>query len=207
MSKNRMAGSKEFRDKIEEKKGTEWYDEASKVGELHGAHMSRDGETARYSGAEIRAEMRAGRGDMTTEELTKKYEDMYASGKINLNGNAKEYLRDKHGANLVRNDAGGGDGSADPVVDSPPETTTPDIAETPNPTSGIVDQSIDTPYQYGRYGGMTQNVNQDNDINSTVTGSNNVVNNNQDNSINGYAGDSQRFSNDYIKRFTEKFGA
>ena len=106
-------------------------------------------------------------------------------------------------------DAGGGGPTppADPVVDSQPGTTTPDVAETPNPTSGIVDQSIDTPYQYGRYGGMTQNVNQDNDINSTVTGSNNVVNNNQDNSINGYAGDSQRFSNDYIKRFTEKFGA
>ena len=73
MSETRMAGSKEFRDKIEERKGTEWYDKASKVGDLHDAHMSKeDPGVARYSGAEIRAEMRHGRGDMTTEELTKK---------------------------------------------------------------------------------------------------------------------------------------
>ena len=55
MSETRMAGSKEFRDKIEERKGTEWYDKASKVGELHDPHMSKeDPGIARYSGAEIR---------------------------------------------------------------------------------------------------------------------------------------------------------
>ena len=47
--------------------------------------------------------------------------------------------------------------------------------------------------------------NQDNDIVSEVTGDNNTVTNTQDNSVNGYAGDSQRFTNDYIRRFTSRF--
>ena len=203
MSETRMAGSKEFRDKIEERKGTEWYDKALKVGDLHDAHMSRDGKTARYSGAEIRAEMRHGRGDMTTEELTKKYEDLYASGKINLNGNAKEYLREHHGANLVRNSEGG-ETDINPVTPKPEDNPSDDPIQTiqPDPTPGPT-QGITFP-GYGE-GKFTQNVNQDNDIVSEVTGDNNTVTNTQDNSVNGYAGDSQRFTNDYIRRFTSRF--
>jgi len=97
----RMAASKEFRDKIEEKKGTEWYDAASEVGHLHDPHVSKSG-VERYSGAEIRAELRAGRGDRTVDEMVKYYEDKYRSGDINLNGNAMDFLRDKHGAVLER---------------------------------------------------------------------------------------------------------
>jgi hypothetical protein len=191
MSKGRMAGSKEFRDKIEERKGTEWYDKASKVGELHDAHMSKeDPGVARYSGAEIRAEMRAGRGDMTTEELTKKYEDMYASGEINLNGNAKEFLREQHGANLVRNgDSKPGEDKGEPEV-SIPETPS-ESAPTPTPTPSGPDQSNN--YQpsrpgFGVGGQQIQNVNQDNDIVSNVTGDNNTVTNTQDNQIMQFGG-------------------
>jgi len=177
MSKQRMAGSKEFRDKIEERKGTEWYDSASEVGDLHDAHMSRDGETERYSGAEIRAEMRAGRGDMTTEELTKKYEDMYASGEINLNGNAKDFLRDKHGANLVRNGDGGGGGGNDDVVEDPIDPIAPPPTVKPtNPNPPALTPIIGGP-------GNDQIVNQDNDINSTVKGDGNTVTIGQDNSV------------------------
>ena len=187
MSKTRMAGSKEFRDKIEERKGTEWYDKASEVGDLHDPHMSKENPgVARYTGAEIRAEMRAGRGDMTTEELTKKYEDMYASGEINLNGNAKEFLRNHHGANLVRNGKKPEEGG-DPEVSiptPPPETGKPIVTEPGGP-----DQSID--YQpprggFGVGGQQIQNVNQDNDITSNVTGDNNTVTNTQDNSVKQY---------------------
>ena len=181
-----MAGSKEFRDSIEERKGTEWYDNASKIGDLHDAHMSSDGVTARYTGAEIRAEMRAGRGDMTTEELTKKYEDMYASGEINLNGNAKEFLREKHGANLVRansDDGGGSDGGDDGVV-------TPDPTPAPTPAPPTEDETKPAPITYTppRFNSdsQTQIVSQDNDIYSTVTGDNNTVTNTQDNSVNQY---------------------
>ena len=87
-----------------------------------------------------------------------------------------------------------------------PTEPTPPPAATPNPVAGIDDQSIGGDgYTYGRFGSLTQNVNQDNDITSTVTGDNNTVTNNQDNSVNAYAGDAQRFTNDYIKRFTSKF--
>ena len=41
---------------------------------------------------------------------------------------------------------------------------------------------------------QTQNVNQDNDINSTVTGNNNTVINEQDNSIRQYGGDNRSFT-------------
>ena len=100
---SRKAGEK-FRNNLEERKGTEWYDAASKVGELHDPG---EGKAEKYSGAEIRAEMRHGRGDMTTEELTKQYEQDYASGKINLNGNAQEFLTRHHGAVLDRMKDGG----------------------------------------------------------------------------------------------------
>ena len=200
MSKQRMADSKEFRDKIEERKGTDWYDSAKKVGDLHDPHMSRDGETKRYSGAEIRAEMRAGRGDMTTEELTKKYEDMYASGQINLNGNAKEFLRDIHGANLVRK----GDGDVDVDVDG----DYADVIENPvvipiNPTlrppvAGPIQTITTSPstdevdFVPGLSDGgfdfdQTLNVNQDNDISNMIYGNNNNLSNFQDNSISNFA--------------------
>ena len=185
MSETRMAGSKEFRDKIEERKGTEWYDSAKEVGDLHDPHMSRDGVTKRYSGAEIRAEMRHGRGDMTTEELTKKYEDMYASGEINLNGNAKDFLRNHHGASLVRNGEEPKDDDNEPDVKVPEVKPDEPVASQPSGPN----QSIG--YQpprggFGVGGQQIQNVNQDNDITSNVTGDNNTVTNTQDNSVKQY---------------------
>ncbi len=183
---SRKAGSKEFRNKLEERKGTEWYDSASKVGELHDPRIDDNGNKQMYSGAEIRAEMRHGRGDMSTEELTKRYEQDYASGKINLNGNAKDFLRDMHGANLVRDGKGddGGVGITDPVTPTPKPTPTPvtppvDEDETKPAPIGY------TPPRYGT-GNQTQIVSQDNDITNTVTGDNNTVTNTQDNSVNQY---------------------
>ena len=183
--KQRMAGSKEFRDSIEARKGTEWYDKASKIGELHDAHMSKeDPGVARYTGAEIRAEMRAGRGDMSEKDLVKQYESQYASGEINLNGNAKEYLRNNFGANLVRD----GEASTDPVEDVPETKPEPEVS-IPTPTPDGPDQSIG--YQpprpgFGVGGQQIQNVNQDNDITSNVTGNENTVTNTQDNSVKQY---------------------
>lgn len=69
-----------------------------------------------------------------------------------------------------------------------------DPVPTPGPTQGIT---------FPGSGG--QNVNQNNDIISNVTGDNNNVNNNQDNSINAYGGDAQRFTNDYIRKFTSRY--
>ena len=198
MSKTRMAGSREFRDKIEERKGTEWYDKALKVGDLHDPHMSKENPgVARYTGAEIRAEMRHGRGDMTTEELTKKYEDLYAAGKINLNGNAKEFLRDHHGANLVRNSKRDDDKANAPTSppsgneDKPPSVVIP---EKPDPIIPIPIPGPDRP----SLGGNSQNlnINQDNDIISTINGDNNTITNTQDYSIDNSMG-----SSDYATRY------
>ena len=205
MSKNRMAGSKEFRDKIEERKGTEWYDEALKEG-LHDPHMSGDGETARYSGAEIRAELRHGRGDRTVGEMVDYFEKEYASGRMNLNGNAKDFLRDKHGANLMRDGEGGGSGGND----GGGGTTTP---ETPTPVTPPVveDETKPAPIGYTppRYGtsNQTQIVNQDNDINSTVTGDDNNVTNTQDNSVNQYGAYGSMSTADRAKALRNRYVA
>ena len=69
-------------------------------------------------------------------------------------------------------DDGGGGGTIDP-----PPTSTPNPTPEAPPSQEI---NYSSPYVGG---GMTQNINQDNDINSTVNGDNNTVTNTQDNSI------------------------
>jgi hypothetical protein len=193
MSEKRMAGSEEFRNNLEKRKGTEWYDSASKVGELHDPRIDDNKGKEMYSGAEIRAEMRHGRGDMTTEELTKKYEQDYASGKINLNGNAKDFLTDIHGASLVRANKGGGGGDKDPV-----DTIQPVPTRDPKPERGSGGDQIIQPGNPGEVGGggggTSVNVNQDNDIITDIVGNDNNVTNNQDNSVNTIGGRSSSFN-------------
>ena len=79
-----------------------------------------------------------------------------------------------------------------------PIDSIPDATIQPDPTPGPIQGINPGP-------GLGYSINQDNDFESNVTGDNNVVNNVNDNSINGYAGDSQRFTNDYIKKFTQRF--
>ena len=99
---------------------------------------------------------------------------------------------------------GGGDDPKDPTTPGNPEPPKePDVTINPVPSPGPV-QGITFP-GYGDEGTFTQNVNQDNDIVSNVTGDNNTVTNTQDNSVNGYNGDAQRFTNDYIRKFTERY--
>ena len=188
-----MAGSEEFRNNLEKRKGTEWYDSASKVGELHDPRIDDNKGKQMYSGAEIRAEMRHGRGDMTTEELTKKYEQDYASGKINLNGNAKDFLTQHHGANLMRADKGGGGGSQEPENSIQPVPTRDARPERGSGGDQIINPG--NPGEIGGSGGGTSvNVNQDNDINTDIVGNDNNVTNNQDNSINTIGGRSSSFN-------------
>ena len=168
-----------FRDKIEEKKGTEWYDSAKKVGDLHDPHMSRDGKTERYSGAEIRAELRAGRGEKTVDDMIKHYESEYANGNINLNGNAKEFLREKHGAVLERMKK-----EEDPKPEEETPTPTPTPSPTPTPT-------------YGSPGSTIGAVTQDNDV--TIKGDGNQVN--QDNSVTNTIDNSVTYGHD-IRNFS-----
>ena len=207
---SRKAGSKEFRDKIEERKGTDWYDSAKKVGDLHDPHMSKeDPEVARYSGAEIRAEMRHGRGDMTTEELTKKYEDMYASGEINLNGNAKEFLREKHGAVLERM-KGGGDKPKDDT--QPIDTSDPVTEPKPEPKPQPINITFPEEPEDGRGDNISQIIanNRTGDISGLNNNSGTI---NLDNSMTNtnYAGNNN-LGQDFLDKtfrkggFMEKYG-
>ena len=192
-----MAGSKEFRDKIEERKGTEWYDKALKVGDLHDARIDDNGGKQMYSGAEIRAEMRHGRGDMTTEELTKQYEDLYAQGKINLNGNAKEFLTQHHGASLVRNNNG-----EPPTSEVPPEAGTPPVTvpENPAPTPTPEPEPTPTPEPQLPPPSSNYQIQRNQIINS---GNNSIVNNGDNNTTNIGQDFSNTQAGSYVERFAE----
>jgi hypothetical protein len=205
MSENRMANSDEFRNELEKRKGTKWYDSASKVGELHDPRIDDNKGKEMYSGAEIRAEMRHGRGDMTTEELTKQYEQDYASGKINLNGNAKDFLTQHHGASLMRANKGGGD--KDPVATTPVEDKSPEptpVREGPTQTitpPGLM-PGIPTPGSNGINFSQTQ----DNDQTITNNGDNNVNNQNMDNSNSINQGGAYGFSKDWMNKYFNNVG-
>jgi hypothetical protein len=103
-----------------------------------------------------------------------------------------------------------------PVVEDDPIDSIPtdpggsvEPAPTPGPTQGITVPGFNGPNPYGSQ--QIQNVNQDNDITSSVTGSNNTVTNTQDNSVKQYGGgtkyygDAPQFANDYIGGLISRF--
>ena len=166
---------KGFRDKVEMERGTEWYDKALKQGL---DHATSDGA---YTGGEVRAEMRYGRNGKTVDEMRDYFQGLINDG-VKFNGNARDFLADKHGLNFP----GSGDESPTPQpTPEPTPTPTPTPSpETPTYTPPKADQIIELPGFVS--GGQTQNVNQDNDIISNVTGDNNTVTNTQNNSVNQY---------------------
>ena len=97
----------------------------------------------------------------------------------------------------VRRSSGEGTGK-DPFegVEMPDNPSSPDQSINvggPAPEQGI-------PYPGFSSRNQTQNVNQDNDINSSVSGNNNTVTNTQDNSVNQYGG-SGRFKDMWMKDY------
>ena len=178
MAKSRKAGSEEFRNKLEERKGTDWYNSAARKGDLYDPRVDDNRGKLMYSGAEVRAEMRDGRGDMSTEEMTKYYEDAYASGDLNLNGNAKDYLRENFGAKLERR-----------------EVSTPERKPAPTASTGTAggNQAINSPISNANpidIDGNSNQVSQDNSITQTVDNSTD----NSDNSQRYYGGSSRTFN-------------
>ena len=100
-------------------------------------------------------------------------------------------------------DDGGGGGDDDTPDNTTPGEVTPAPTPTPTPVPEEEDDpiiTIPTPVGGGPYGGMTQTVVQDNDINSSVTGNNNVVTNTQDNSVRQYGG-AGSWSNAWMKDY------
>jgi len=101
----------------------------------------------------------------------------------------------------------GGDGGEEETTPTP--TPTPDPDPTPVKIQPAPEEPGRPPYVpprppvLGGPGTQTQIVNQDNDINTNVTGSNNTVTNNQDNSVNqfgayGTAGRAQSLRDKYV---------
>lgn len=88
------------------------------------------------------------------------------------------------GESIDKPDDGDGGGDETPA---PTPTPSPDPTPVkPQPVPEGPDQTIGYQPPGLGYPGMTQNVNQDNDITSNVTGDNNTVTNTQNNSVNQY---------------------
>ena len=191
MSDSRKAGSEEFkkkfRDGVEERKGTEWYENAAKAG-MQEPHVGKSG-TKRYSGAEVRAEVRAGNRDA---DYFWKLKEQGAK----FNGNAQDFLHNELGMNIGKYKKGSGKSKAAPDEEAP-------IEEIDTPTNEVINDITEdetrTPGTPGDGGslldGMIQNVIQDNDITTTIDGDNNEVTNTQDNSVSQSMG-----SSDYAAR-------
>ena len=132
-----------------------------------------------YSRKELASEFRYGRGDTSVDDTVAKYQGMVDSGEFKGNNQAQDFLK-MHGVNFGGN--GGGGGNDDPVVEAP-DTTPVALPSNPAPSQPPV-----TPGPPMGGSTHTQIVNQDNDINSNVTGNNNDVNIDQDNSVHQSAG-------------------
>ena len=163
----RMAGDvfpegSEFRDGVEKRYGKERYKDLAAPG-MQEAHVGSSG-TKRYSGAEVRAEVREGGMDADY------YRKLKAEG-AKFNGNAQDFLYDTFGINFQ----GGGKKKSKPTEDAP------EVDDAPPQIPGGGGSLLD---------GMIQNVIQDNDITTTINGDNNEVTNTQDNSVSQSMGSS-----------------
>ena len=186
----RMAGDvfpegSEFRDGVEKRYGKERYKDLAAPG-MQEAHVGSSG-TKRYSGAEVRAEVREGGMDADY------YRKLKAEG-AKFNGNAQDFLYDTFGINFQ----GGGKKKPKPTEDAPEVTDdAPPVNEVINE---ITEDETRPPRMPGGDGGsfldgMIQNVIQDNDITTEINGDNNEVTNVQDNSVSQSMG-----SSDYAAR-------
>jgi len=130
-----------------------------------------------YSRKELASEFRYGRGDTSVDDTVAKYQGMVDSGEFKGNNQAQDFLK-MHGVNF-----GGGGDNNDPVVEDPVLTKPVEPPSNPAPVEAPV-----KPYQPIIGAPGSQIVNQNNDINSDVSGDNNNVNIGQDNSVNQYGG-------------------
>lgn len=100
------------RNKVEERKGTEWYENASQEG------LQDPTKGGRYSGAEVKAEYRSGRGDRSVDETSSYYQGLVNSGEAKFNSRAKKFLSNKHGVTFP------GSNQEEPATEPKEESTT-----------------------------------------------------------------------------------
>ena len=188
----RMAGDvfeegSKFRDGVERRYGSERYSDLAAPG-MQEAHVGDSG-TERYSGAEIRAEVREGGMDADY------YRKLKADG-AKFNGNALDFLYDEFGLNFQ----GGKKGNNKPApVSQTPEVEDEPVNEVINDVTEDEQSFVTPPTMPGS--GMNQYVTQDNDITTDITGDNNKVENTQDNTVEQYGGieDGETYLADWMK--------
>jgi hypothetical protein len=186
-----MANSDEFKNQLERRLGTEEYERIGKRGQ------DRPNDRGQYDAAEVISEFRNRSKGTKVDEGEGSMVD-YFQGLVNdgakFNNRAKDYLT-KQGINFGGGGGGGGDDEPGPGNDVPAPTPVPSPTPTPGPSPTPVTPGPSAPPPlFGN--SQTQNINQDNDITTSITGDNNTVNNNQDNSISQSMG-----SSDYASRY------
>ena len=183
-----MANSDEFKNELQRRLGKEEYERIGAEGH------DRPNDRGQYDAAEVKSEFR--NSDKSVEEMTEYYQGLADSG-TKFNQRARDFLNAKGvtlgggGSGGGGDDSGGGDDGGGGGGTTPAPTPTPTPTPGPSPTPGPVN-----PAPIFGTNTQTQIVNQDNDINSTVTGNNNTVTNNQDNSVSQSMG-----ASDYASRY------
>ena len=130
----------------------------------------------------------------SVDEIVDYNDRMMASGEVKQGGKAQALL-EKYKAEITDNI-----GVPTPIEqpDNPPTPAEPpstDPSEPQQPPSVIpVEPPSVQPPSVPTPGGQNQEVQQDNDISTTIDGNNNTVVNNQDNSIRQYGGDNRSFT-------------
>ena len=193
-----MAGDA-FKNETQRRLGKKEYNRLSETG------LQDPTNKGRYSAAEVKAEMRGGRDGKSTEEMADYYQGL-ADGGTKFNKKAMNFLSDRHGVTFGSGGKkGGGGGNEETPAPSPDPTPDPAPGPTPTPGPSPSPKPVVPPQPPGLTGGpsMTQNVTQDNDQISTITGDNNTVTQNQDNSVNMYgaygtAGRAQGLRDKYV---------
>lgn len=192
----RMADSPDFRNKLEERLGTERYEELARPGQQD----KRKGD--RISGAEARAEFRERPKGVSVNEgdnsMVSKYQN-YVDNGLKFNNNAKAYLISQ-GVDFSQVER-------KPKLDTKPpeEISTPDpVVPINGPiTTGPINidtgsgpvtmpAPVETPYPTRSSGGNSYVM--DNDQINTQIGNNNISNQYQDNSIIDNDDDNYRFN-------------
>ena len=121
----------------------------------------------------------------SNEEIAKHANEMVTEGG-KRHGLAMARFMEKHGQ-LDYKQGDWKSGSNPPGTDPPGDTTDPTPTPAPAPTPAPEKPApVAPPIFVGGSNDQTQIVNQDNDINTNVTGNNNTVTNNQDNSVSQY---------------------
>lgn len=168
-------------------------------------------EKGEFSRKELLAEMRRRGKGVDTDVIKERFQGYIDDGS-KFNAKARDYLK-KLGLSGFGGGGGGSDEPESPMPELPdPETPDTPPAPPPQPTPPVPAPPAPVPppsgmprppirYPNGISISQEQNITQDNDINTTINGDGNTVNNNQDNSIVQSASVGNGYLADWMKKY------